>query len=65
MDGQGEERFFEADSIVYAMGMRPNNALAGKLTHAAEFVRSVGDCVRARKARHAMMEGFWAAVDLS
>ena len=64
-NADGEERFFEADSIVYAMGMRPNNALSAQLTHSAQFVRSVGDCVRARKARHAMMEGFWAAIDLN
>ena len=64
VNADGEERFFPADSIVYAMGMRPNNALSAKLTHSAEFVRSVGDCVRARKARHAMMEGFWAAIDI-
>ena len=65
VNGAGEEVFFPADTIVYAMGMRPNNELGKNLTHAAEFVRSVGDCVRARKARHAMMEGFWAAIDLA
>lgn len=65
VNGDGEEVFFPADTIVYAMGMRPNADLPERLVNTAEYVRAVGDCVRARKARHAMMEGFWAAIDLA
>ena len=53
------------DSVVYAMGMRPNTATVEALRDTVIDVIPVGDCVKARKARQAMEEGFWAAVRLA
>ena len=65
VNAEGQEEFLPADTVVYAMGMRANSAVAAELADSAPYVRAVGDCVRARKAAQAMQEGFWAAVDLA
>lgn len=65
INSEGNEEFIPADTVVYAMGMRPNSSVVSELSGSAETVVAVGDCVKARKARHAMQEGFWAAVDLA
>lgn len=65
VNGAGEEEFLPADTVVYAMGMRPNTRIVEELADVCLDTRAVGDCVRARKARQAMEEGFWAAVDLA
>lgn len=64
-NNQGEEEFIPADGIVYAMGMRPNTAAVDSLRDVCLDTFTVGDCVRPRKARQAMEEGFWAAVRLA
>jgi len=65
INAQGEEEFIPADGIVYAMGMRPNTATVDSLRDVCLDTFTVGDCVRPRKARQAMEEGFWAAVRLA
>lgn len=42
----GEEKFFAADSVVNALGVKPNNALGAKLLskYSSENVILVGDC---------------------
>ncbi len=64
IDKGGEKGRLQADSVVYALGMRPNGALVNQLRSICADTCAVGDCVRARKARHAMEEGYWAAVRL-
>jgi pyruvate/2-oxoglutarate dehydrogenase complex dihydrolipoamide dehydrogenase (E3) component len=64
LTGEGAEEFIPADTIVYAMGMRPNAQTVTELQDAVLDTVAVGDCVKARKARHAMEEGYWAAVNL-
>lgn len=65
VNADGQEEFIPADTIVYAMGMRPNTQTVEALRDVCLDTRAVGDCVRARKARQAMEEGLWAAVDLA
>ncbi len=65
VNGDGEEEFIAADGIVYAMGMRPNSQTVAELQDVCLDTIAVGDCVRARKARHAMEEGYWAAIRLA
>ncbi len=62
---EGTEEFIPADDIVYAMGMRPNTAAVNELKDVVLDTFTVGDCVRPRKARHAMEEAIWAAVNLA
>jgi 2,4-dienoyl-CoA reductase-like NADH-dependent reductase (Old Yellow Enzyme family)/thioredoxin reductase len=65
LDQEGKEVFLPADAIVYAMGMRPNTDTVNQLRDTVIDVIPVGDCVRPRKARQAMEEGFWAVVNLA
>ncbi|MCD8143807.1 MAG: FAD-dependent oxidoreductase [Oscillospiraceae bacterium] len=65
LDETGAEVVIPVDSVVYAMGMRPNTATVEQLRDTVIDVIPVGDCVKARKARQAMEEGFWAAVRLA
>ena len=64
LNGEGSEEFIPADTIVYAMGMRPNSAAVAELRDVCVDTVSIGDCVRPRKARQAMEEGYWAAIRL-
>ena len=64
LNGEGQEEFIPADGIVYAMGMRPNTATVDALKDVCLDTYTVGDCVRPRKARQAIEEGYWAAVRL-
>ena len=63
-DKNNETTVIASDSVVYAIGMRPNNHLVDELRDSAPFVRAVGDCVRARKVSPAIYEAYYAAVNL-
>lgn len=64
VNSEGSEEFIPADTVVYAMGMRPNTATVEALADSCIDVSAIGDCVRPRKARQAMEEGFNAAVNI-
>jgi len=57
---KGEERFFEADHVVMAAGMKANDRLAQGLKEKASFFQ-VGDSLKPRKMGEAIEEGFLAA----
>lgn len=61
----GHTELIPADSVIYAIGMRPENRLVEELRDCAPYVRAVGDCVRARKVSPAIYEAYYAAVDLA
>ncbi len=61
----GAEEWIAADSIVYALGMQPNRQTVAKLQDICLDTCAIGDCVRARKVRYAMAEGYWAAIRLA
>ncbi|MCC8356490.1 MAG: FAD-dependent oxidoreductase [Oscillospiraceae bacterium] len=66
-DAQGQEQIIQADSVIYALGLRSNMAAYESLLYTAPEVIPVGDCLRgvkAKKTREAMLEGYWAAVRL-
>jgi len=54
----GETKFFEADTVVLAVGMKANAGFAEELKGKPYAVHTIGDCVEARKIRHAISEGF-------
>lgn len=56
LDGEGKQRLIEADTVVLALGMRPNNDLKGKLEGKVPEIYEVGDCVRPRKIIDAVHE---------
>ena len=59
--------FFDADTVVLAMGMKPRTELAGKLKQ--QFgdkidIKCIGDCVEAGKIAQATEGGYLAAREL-
>jgi len=61
----GAEKFIEADSVVYAVGMKADSEKAFSLCRAASkqyFL--IGDCVSPRKVKEAVHEGYHAAMDI-
>jgi 2-enoate reductase len=52
-----EHVFLSADTIILAVGSKPNNKLVQELTRAGHRVNSIGDCVKPRDALLAMREG--------
>lgn len=64
---EGAEEIISADSVIYALGLRSNMSTYESLIYSAPQVIPVGDCLRGvkpKKAREAMLEGYWAAVRL-
>lgn len=49
--------FLEADTVVLAVGMRPENRLVEELKGIVPEVYKIGDCVEARDALYAIREG--------
>lgn len=64
-DRAGGEGLIPAEAVVYALGMKTDREEVAALYDACPHTVCIGDCVRPRKARHAISEGLWAAVNLS
>ncbi|MBE6974525.1 MAG: FAD-dependent oxidoreductase [Ruminococcaceae bacterium] len=67
-DAEGHVHVIEADSVIYALGLRSNMEVYEQLIGSAPQVIPVGDCLRgvkAKKTREALLEGYWAAVRLA
>lgn len=56
-NGEGQETFVEADTVVLAVGGRPNSDLLQSLEPLGMPVMAVGDCVKARRIPDAIYEG--------
>lgn len=54
---EGESVFFEGDSVVLAVGMRPNRELAEKLENKVKAIYVIGDCDKPRKILDAISDG--------
>ncbi len=62
---KGWNRFtIEADTVVNAMGLEPNQELLGELEGSASVVFAVGDCYKPRDVGDAVHEAFSRAVGL-
>ena len=64
VNAEGEEVFFEADSVVLATGFKPNKALAETFRNTAYDVVPVGDCVKIGNLVGAVRTGFDAGLRL-
>ena len=57
----GKEVFIESDTIVAALGMKPNNTIAEKIASKYHLkTRVIGDCIQVGKVGNAIREGFYA-----
>ena len=65
LDSKGNKVFFEADTIIYSVGMKPRWDEVDELRDSAvtEFYQ-VGDCFQSAKIKDATTAAFQAAVDL-
>lgn len=57
-DCRGKTEFFEGDSVVLAMGMKPDNELAQKLEGNVVELHTIGDCAEPGRLFGAMHSGF-------
>jgi|SRR5690606_377614 len=66
VDKMGRKIITKADTIVSAIGRKPvyNSEFVNKLRDKGLWVIPIGDAVEARKAEHAVHEGFQAAMNI-
>lgn len=57
---EGEERLIRADTMVIAAGAMPDNEFVTQLKDKCKQLLIIGDCVKPRKIRDAIREGFEA-----
>jgi 2,4-dienoyl-CoA reductase (NADPH2) len=57
IDREGNKKTIEADTIVYAVGMKANKKLAGELEEKVPALYRIGDCIRPREILDAVDEG--------
>jgi len=60
----GTPRFFPGDTVVLAVGFKPNKELGEKLSGKVPALYSIGDCVEPRRIREAIEEGFCLAREI-
>ena len=60
-DEAGQCLDMEADAVVLAIGLRPEQELHGALKELGIPVYAVGDCVKPRRVGEAVHEGYWVA----
>jgi 2,4-dienoyl-CoA reductase-like NADH-dependent reductase (Old Yellow Enzyme family)/thioredoxin reductase len=60
----GAQEEINADTVVLSLGMRPRDVEAEAFRGLAPWVHVVGDCVRPRLVVDAVLEGFYAAVEM-
>ena len=63
-DHMGSAKFFEADTILLAKGVRSNDVLAKELKDKASVIYSVGDGAEPGKIREAIESGFRTGVEM-
>ncbi|QCX33143.1 hypothetical protein FDN13_05195 [Caloramator sp. E03] len=63
-DKDGKEIFYEADTVVYAVGMKPKKDVVESLRGSVAMFRAIGDCVKPAKVLEAVRDGMFAAMDI-
>ena len=64
VERNGSRQLFEGDTVVIAVGMRSENALARELEGKVPELHVIGDAAEARRIQDAVREGFCAAREL-
>lgn len=62
----GEEELIEADTVIYAVGMKPRDEEAWDFKKAKGITEFfvIGDCVRPTRVKDAVHHGYHAAMDI-
>ncbi len=61
---EGESLKISADSIILAVGMKPNTALSDSFAGISDSYWAIGDCVKARTVEMAVREGYFAGINI-
>ena len=64
VDAKGEERLYEADTVLLAVGLRPKTDLVESLRGCAPDFMMIGDCLKPATAMEAIHGGYYAALDV-
>lgn len=64
VDADGNEVEFNVDAVVIAAGMRARRDVVEQLRFACDEFEWVGDCKQPRQIRHAVLEGYDAAMNI-
>lgn len=60
----GEEVLIPGETVICALGQRPNRAVVEALRDTAPYVVEIGDCVKAATITNAVYQGYHAALDI-
>lgn len=60
----GEEVFIPGETVICALGQRPNRSVVDALRDTAPYVVEIGDCVKAATITNAVYQGYHAALDI-
>ena len=63
-DQKGKQKKFPADTVIYAVGLKPQWERADELRQLAKEFFQIGDCLRPRNILMANQEGYYAAKDI-
>ena len=61
---KGDEIFIEADTIICAVGLKPCTDVVEELTNLTSEYYIIGDCKRPRQVTQAVLEAYYAALDI-
>lgn len=60
----GEEELIPGETVICAVGQRPNRAGVEALRYSAPYVREIGDCSRVSNITNAVYQGYHAAMNI-
>lgn len=63
-DAEGNTVLIPGETVICAIGQRPNRPDVEALRDCAPFVREIGDCIRAANITTAVYQGYHAALDI-
>ena len=63
-DAEGSTVLIPGETVICAVGQRPNRPDVEALRNCAPFVREIGDCIRAANITTAVYQGYHAALDI-
>ena len=63
-NADGEEILIPGQTVICAVGQRPNRPQVDALRFGAPFVRQIGDCARVSNITNAIYQGYHAALSI-
>jgi NADPH-dependent 2,4-dienoyl-CoA reductase/sulfur reductase-like enzyme len=64
VDERGEERFYEADTVLLAVGLKPRTDVVESLRNCAPDFSVIGDCLQTATVMEALHMGYFSAMNI-